>query len=353
LEAVKMLRKELGLCDVGKEDSIHITKYLKRLSPIITENQLSESAAYELLTSVTGGLTNSFVCGRRDSKLPFVKLWGFLSVSRPPVVPLKKIAQEVDDLLKKGLQDPIIVLKEIAALWVSTSNGDDELQKRIADESALNNMRRYIHTNFASQASAIEIYFHIQSKVQKDEEKAKERSGLKPEFSLLEYMLYMNAVGSFLKPGLVEQKTETPKADSSEKGWQKVVFIKKFKPTQLRPKQNIPSFLEFVKSYNTFDKLRGEGKTSVGMSSELGKEKINKPSKPVSKPLKPRRVREGFCELCQLPGHVKKYCWTYPEEDVSDKPCDICEGRHGLSPCYFHPKMYKSIMRDNLRGNSI
>ncbi len=31
-----------------------------------------------------------------------------------------------------------------------------------------------------------------------------------------EYMLYMNAVGSFLKPGLVEQKTETPKTDSPE-----------------------------------------------------------------------------------------------------------------------------------------
>ena len=128
------------LCDVGKEDSIHITKYLKRLSPIITENQLSESAAYELLTSVTGGLTNFFVSGRRDSKLPFVKLWGFLSVSCPPVVPLKKIAQEYDELLEKGLQDPNIVLKEIAALWESTSNGDDELQKRIADESALYSM---------------------------------------------------------------------------------------------------------------------------------------------------------------------------------------------------------------------
>ena len=144
---------------------------------------MSESAAYELLTSVTGGLTNFFVSGRRDSKLPFVKLWGFLSVSRPPVVPLKKIAQEVDELLKKGLQDPNIVLKEIAALWESTGNGDDELQKRIADESTLDNMRRYIHTHFASQVSAIEIYFSIQSKVQNDEEKAKERSGLKSEVS--------------------------------------------------------------------------------------------------------------------------------------------------------------------------
>jgi len=45
-------------------------------------------------------------------------------------------------------------------------------------------MRRYIHTHFASQALAIEIYFRVQSKVQKDEEKAKETSGLKPEVSL-------------------------------------------------------------------------------------------------------------------------------------------------------------------------
>ena len=82
------------------------------------------------------------MCGRRDTKLPFVKLWGFLSASCPPVVPLKKIAQEVDKLLEKGLQDPNIVLKEIAALWESNSNGDDELQKRIADESALYSMQR-------------------------------------------------------------------------------------------------------------------------------------------------------------------------------------------------------------------
>ena len=64
---------------------------------------------------------------------------------------------EVDELLKKGLQDPNIVLKEIDTLLETTSNGDDELQNRIADESALYSMRRYIHTNFALQASAIEI----------------------------------------------------------------------------------------------------------------------------------------------------------------------------------------------------
>jgi hypothetical protein len=82
----------------------------------------------------------------------------------------------------------------------------------------------------------------------------------------------------------------------------------------------------------------GEGKPSVGMGSEKDKEKVKKPSKPI----KPRRGWEGFCELCRLPGHINKYCWTYPEEDVSDKPCDICEGRHGASPCYFYPEMYNT-----------
>jgi hypothetical protein len=77
----------------------------------------------------------------------------------------------------------------------------------------------------------------------------------------------------------------------------KRLFIRKtFRPKQLRP-MKIPSFSEFVKSYIPCDKLRGAGKTSVGMSSELGQGKVNKPSKPVSKPLKSRRVREGLCEL--------------------------------------------------------
>jgi hypothetical protein len=139
-EAVKMLKRELGLCDIEKEDSTHLTKYLKRLYPIITENQLSERAAYELLTSVTEGLINSFVGSRRDSKIPFVKLWKLLSATCPPVVPLQKVTQEDDELLKKGPQDPNILLKEIAALWESTSNGDDELRKRIVEESAIFSM---------------------------------------------------------------------------------------------------------------------------------------------------------------------------------------------------------------------
>jgi hypothetical protein len=42
-------------------------------------------------------------------------------------------------------------------------------------------MRRYIQTHFLSQAPAIEIYYRMQSKIQKEEEKAKVQAGLKPE----------------------------------------------------------------------------------------------------------------------------------------------------------------------------
>ena len=60
--------------------------------------------------------------------------------------------------------------------------------KRIVDEITLNHMRRYIHTHFASQALTIEIYYCIQSKVQKEEEKARLQAGLKPEIGLPDYM---------------------------------------------------------------------------------------------------------------------------------------------------------------------
>jgi hypothetical protein len=92
---------------VGKEDSVHISKYLKRMAPIITDNQLSDSAAYDILTFVTEGLTRSFVCGRRDSKLPFLKLWGFLSVSHPKTVSLKEGTQEIDKLFGKAYKKPL------------------------------------------------------------------------------------------------------------------------------------------------------------------------------------------------------------------------------------------------------
>ena len=233
----------------------------------------------------------------------------------------------------------------------STSNGNDELQKLIADESTLYSMQRYIHTHFASQALAIEIYFRIQSKVQKEEEKAKERSG-QPEVSMPEFMLYMNAVGSFLKPGLVEQKTETPKTDSPEKGWQKVVYKKKNRLRQFKPKVT-PSFSEFVKSYNPFDKLKGEGKTTVGMSSELGKEKVSKPCKPISKPVKPRRVREVCVSSVDCLGMLKNTAGrTRKRISLISLVIYVKEGTV-LHPAILILKCITSIMRDSLQGNSI
>jgi hypothetical protein len=96
--------------------------------------------------------------------------------------------------------------------------------KRIVDEITQNHMRRYIHTQFASQALTIEIYYCIQSKVQKEEEKARLQAGLKPEIGLPDYMYYMNAVGRFLHPELGIQNTGNQKGDPLEKGWKKCLF---------------------------------------------------------------------------------------------------------------------------------
>jgi len=55
------------------EGIFHISKYLKRLAPFITENRLMANAAYDLLTFVTSGETQYFVYRKSDSKLPFLK----------------------------------------------------------------------------------------------------------------------------------------------------------------------------------------------------------------------------------------------------------------------------------------
>ena len=56
-ESVELLRREMGPCDMGNRDSVHISKYLKRFAPIITQNCLSANAVYNLLTFVTPGQT--------------------------------------------------------------------------------------------------------------------------------------------------------------------------------------------------------------------------------------------------------------------------------------------------------
>jgi hypothetical protein len=187
-ESVELLRREMGPCDMGNRDSVHISKYLKRFAPIITQNCLSANAVYNLLTFVMPGQTQSFVYSKRDSELPFLKLWGFTSVFCLETTFLETDPQEMEKLFEGGLKHVTSVFKRIAALWELTSNGESELQKCIVDESTLYDMRRYIHTHFASQASAIEIYYCIQSKVQKEEEKARLQAGLKPEIGLPDYM---------------------------------------------------------------------------------------------------------------------------------------------------------------------
>ena len=81
-----------------------------------------------------------------------------------------------------------------------------------------------------------------------------------------------------------------------------------------------------MKSCNPFEKLRllRDDKFPMGV-------------------LEKKRFREGFCELCRLPGQIYKQCYTYPEEAVSDRKCVLCEGRHGASPCYFETEQVPRI----------
>jgi len=76
-------------------------------------------------------------------------------------------------LFLEGPQEVMSVLKRIAVVWESSSVGENELQKCIVDLSTLYNMRKYIPTHFVPQASAIEIYYRIQSKIHKAEETAR------------------------------------------------------------------------------------------------------------------------------------------------------------------------------------
>ena len=93
-------------------------------------------------------------------------------------------------------------------------------------------MRKYIPTHFVPQASAIEIYYRIQSKIHKAEETARLWEGLKPEVSLPEYMHYKNTVGRFLHPDLGTQKLVAQKTNPLQKGWEKVPFRNKFRKPQ-------------------------------------------------------------------------------------------------------------------------
>jgi hypothetical protein len=108
----------------------------------------------------------------------------------------------------------------------------------------------------------------------------------------------------------------------------KVPFRKKFrKPPKEGFKVKEALFIsDLVKSCNPFEKLRllRDDKFPMGV-------------------LEKKTFREGFCELCRLPGQIYKQCYTYPEEDVSDRKCVLCEGRHGASPCYFETEQVPRI----------
>jgi len=62
----------MGTYDICNEGIFHISKYLKTLASIITDIHFLANAAYDPVTFVTSGETQSFVYRRGDSKLPLL-----------------------------------------------------------------------------------------------------------------------------------------------------------------------------------------------------------------------------------------------------------------------------------------
>ncbi len=54
-----------------------------------------------------------------------------------------------------------IDLHPIIGLWDSTCDKDDSFQVQGVEESTLFDMRKLIHTHFASQASGVELTFNV------------------------------------------------------------------------------------------------------------------------------------------------------------------------------------------------
>jgi hypothetical protein len=72
------------------------------------------------LTFVKSGETQSFVYSRRDSKLPFLKLWSFLSAFCTETTSLKKDLQEMEKLFIEKQQENTSIVK-ILLLFVNQS----------------------------------------------------------------------------------------------------------------------------------------------------------------------------------------------------------------------------------------
>jgi hypothetical protein len=267
LKLVKSLIGQIGQwgrCDMSDFNSRHITTYLKELCPLITKEQLAESSAYALLLTVTKGETYNLVLNSMDSG------------ERP-----------------KNLT---LALHQIIGLWDFTGDKDDLFQVQVVEESTLLDMRKLIHTHFASQASGIELNFNVKIAAQAQEHRKMTEMNLEAPVLLPGYMLYMEAVREFVKPEIIERKeTKSPFTGNPTKRAKSVDYPRNKTRFRNNTREKDRSHSHFAPN-TTVNRTRS--RTPVEMYGQEGKQ------------LDTLRVSfsDTRCKLCNLLGHQARNC---------------------------------------------
>jgi hypothetical protein len=187
-----------------------------------------------------------------------------------------------------------IALHQIIGLWDSTGDKDDSFQVQVVEENTLFDMRKLIHTHFASQASGVELIFNSNIAAQAQEHRDMVNMNLEAPALLPGYMLYMEAVSEFVKPEIIEKKeTKSPFTVNPTKRDKSVDYARHRtrRRTNVRDKDRSHSHLATKVN-------RNRSKTPVRISGQDGRQ------------LDTLRVSfSGYrCKLCNLLGHHARNC---------------------------------------------
>jgi len=224
-----------------------------------------------------------------------------------------------------------IALHQIIGLWDSTGDKDDSFQVQVVEENTLFDMRKLIHTHFASQASGVELIFNSNIAAQAQEHRDMVNMNLEAPALLPGYMLYMEAVSEFVKPEIIEKKeTKSPFTVNPTKRDKSVDYARHRtrRRTNVRDKDRSHSHLATKVN-------RNRSKTPVRISGQDGRQ------------LDTLRVSfSGYrCKLCNLLGHHARNCRTYPGRFPSILMCSNCKGFHKPVPCFFDPFEYDNFFK--------
>jgi hypothetical protein len=187
-------------------------------------------------------------------------------------------------------------LHQIIGLWDSTGDKDDLFQVQVVEESTLLDMRKLIHTHFASQASGIELNFNVKIAAQAQEHRKMTEMNLEAPVLLPGYMLYMEAVREFVKPEIIERKeTKSPFTGNPTKRAKSVDYPRSKTRFRNNTREKDRSHSHFAPN-TTVNRTRS--RTPVEMYGQEGKE------------LDTLRVSfsDTRCKLCNLLGHQARNC---------------------------------------------